>query len=175
MIQMLANAGSDRIVASSRSPQKSEQALGFGATEIVDTNSFANGKQPDNFVPCHTVFECSGTENGIALAPRLAANQGIIGAAGFYTGAMPLPGEDVFARELTIVGVRASGANGDRSEFVRWPRTENLKLASSYLHAGKMSVSSLISHRLKPEELVDAYEIVRTKSEPYMLMVLDWR
>lgn len=165
MLQILKSSGAGNIVASTRSPEKQDLATKFGATHIAGENAAPL---------CDAVFECSGTQSGLYQSTNLAANQGKIVGVGFYTEDMLLSGEQVFAKELTILGVRASGAAGDRGEFLRWPRAENLKLATKLLGNGHLEVESLISHRFKPEQLEEAYQIVQAKSEPYLLMVLDW-
>ena len=173
MIQILAASGASQIVAATTSLAKAELARHFGATDVVDTRQLtANGAK---IKLSDAVYECSGTSAGIAASTRLAANQGRIGAVGFYVEDMPISGEDIFARELTIFGVRASGAADKRGEFVRWPRTENLKLAAKLVGEGRLRVTSLLTHKLKPAELEKAYGIIDSKSEPYSMMALDWQ
>lgn len=174
MISCLYAAGAGSITAISRSEVKRDRAKGFGATDGLSTLDLL---KPDFKTPIQlsdVVFECTGKNPGLSVALSAADKQGKIIAAGFYTEPMALDGEAIFAKELTVYGVRASGPAGARGEFLRWPRGENLRLAVEYLKRGYIRTQEMITHRVKPEQLGDIYDMVENDSDPYILAVLEW-
>ena len=174
MISCLYAAGAGSITAISRSEAKRDRAKGFGATDGLSTLDLL---KPDFKTPIQlsdVVFECTGKNPGLSVALSAADKQGKIIAAGFYTEPMALDGEAIFAKELTVYGVRASGPAGARGEFLRWPRGENLRLAVEYLKRGYIRTQEMITHRVKPEQLGDIYDMVENDSDPYILAVLEW-
>lgn len=174
MISCLKAAGAGSITAISRSAEKRERAKAFGATDGFSTTDLHNAEKAKAIQLANIVYECTGKNSGLDAALAAADKQGKIVAAGFYTDPMALDGEAIFAKELTLYGVRASGPAGDKSEFVRWPRGENLALASKYLSRGYIKTADMITHRVKPEQLGEIYDMVENEREPYILSVIEW-
>jgi len=174
LISCLNAAGAGRITAISRAETKRERARLFGANAGLDTGVIAAGNPIPAEALSDVVFECTGQPAGINLAMRAAQKQGKIIAAGFYTDPVPLDGELLFSKELTLYGVRASGASAPRGEFLRWPRAENLKLATEYLRRGYIGTGSIVTHEIKPANLEEAYHMIDTQAEPYGLIVIKW-
>lgn len=174
MISCLNAAGAGRITAISRSEDKRKRAKNFGATDGHSSQDLLNPDSNSSLDLSDVVFECTGKNAGLDIALSAADKQGKIIAAGFYTEPMALDGEAIFAKELTLYGVRASGPAGARGEFLRFPRAENLRLAVKYLERGYIKTQDLITHRVKPEELGKIYDMVENDSEPYIQAVLEW-
>lgn len=174
LISCLNAAGAGRITAVSRSEDKRALARDFGANDALDTTDVQSGKSLDPSKLSDIVFECSGKNPGLSAAMNVAGKQGKVIAAGFYTDPMALDGELLFSKELTLYGVRASGAAAPRGEFLRWPRTENLKLATQYLERGFIRTKHMVSHRIKPSELNEAYQMIENGSSSYGQIVINW-
>ena len=174
MVQVARAAGCADVYVSTRSKEKQDQAVSLGATAAFAPSEFETGA-PQGFAPCDVVFECTGKSPGVETALRMAGNQAKIAATGFYTEPMPVDGEALFAKELTLLGVRASGAPGARTEYVRWPRSQNLELAAHLAASGAVRVADLVTHRFAPSDLAQAYDMARSGSEPYGLALLEWR
>ena len=178
MIQLLASMRASNIVAVTTSENKKQMALSMGATATVSLDDLKSGSQALSdlgIVLADTVYECSGSTAVLEQTTLMAANQGEVIATGFYNDPVVLDGEHLFAKELTVKGVRAAGAAAPKTEYLRWPRDENLKMASGLVASGDVSIEGLVTHQIKPEELQKTYEMIRDRSEPYLQILINWQ
>lgn len=174
MIQLLSSMQSTSIAAVTTSKDKKKMAVEFGATSTFSLDELKNSALPKSFEPVDCVFECSGSTSVLECTTLIAANQAQIIATGFYNDPVVLNGEHLFAKELTVKGVRAAGAASNRNEYLRWPRTENLKMSKKLIENGTVKIESLITHKIKSTDLQKAYEMIRDRSEPYMQIAVQW-
>jgi threonine dehydrogenase-like Zn-dependent dehydrogenase len=70
--------------------------------------------------------------------------------------------------------VRAAGAARPRNEYLRWPRTENLKLANQLITFGNVKMDQLMTHQVSPDNLQETYEMIRDRSEPFLQIAIKW-
>jgi predicted dehydrogenase len=58
--------------------------------------------------------------------------------------------------------------------YVRWTQQRNIAAVLQAMAAGRINVEPLISHRFSIEKALDAYEMIREGSEPYLGVVLQY-
>ncbi len=58
--------------------------------------------------------------------------------------------------------------------YVRWTEQRNIAAVLQAMASGKLNVEPLISHRFPIDKALDAYEMVRSGSEPYLGVVLQY-
>ena len=156
------------LLAATASPAKRGWAEALGAEVLA-----GDALPPVGWPRPHAVFECSGTNAGIARAVELLAPQGRLVAAGFYTEPLRLDGEALFAKELSVLGIRARGPAAT-SEQVRFDARRNTELAFARLRDGTLRLTPWVTHRIRPSELIGVYRMVAEKSKPYVQIVVDW-
>ena len=178
LIQILSSMQSSAITAVTTSKNKQEMALALGASAAISLDDLLNTETgtplPDHAVLSDVIYECSGVTDVLQNTTLLAANQGQIIATGFYNDPVILDGEHLFAKELTVKSVRAAGAARPRNEYLRWPRTENLKLANQLITFGNVKMDQLMTHQVSPDNLQETYEMIRDRSEPFLQIAIKW-
>ena len=59
--------------------------------------------------------------------------------------------------------------------LVRGSHQENAETALRWLADGRLNVQPLITHRIRPDEVADAYAGLRDTPNDYLGVVIDWR
>ena len=149
------------------------QQLGFDF--LISTN--------DNyidFVLDHTegkgvdvVFECSGYAEGVTVAVDIVRRGGKIAIVGLHTNPFAISGEDIFVKELTILGVRNGGGPDLPYEYLRWSKRANLQEATRLVTLGHIKGSPMITHKFKAEQVAEAYNLI-LRHERYLQILLEW-
>ena len=168
-LQVLATGAATHAVAVTTSPGKAEWARSCGARTVL-AGDLAAAVQ----LGIRVAFECSGTGPGLDRAAAVLANQGKLVCAGFYTEPLALSGEELFAKELTVFGVRVRGPITPASEFVRWNAAANMQLAFELVRRGVVRLAPYVTHRVAPADLPMAYAMIAARSEPFTQIVIDW-
>lgn len=172
LLQVLVNGLSCRVTAISRGTDKQALAKDLGAQDALPHDE---ALKLSGQLSIHAAFDTSGTNAGIRTATLLPASQGKVVAAGFYNDPVEVDGEALFAKELTLYGVRATGSPQSNNEYNRWDRKETMELAKDLVLSGKVSLDKLITHKFKPEDIGQAYKMIDTRSEDFLQILLDWR
>ena len=156
MIQVLAASFAGPVIALTRNAAKGAIARAHGATRVVTYDTLGDAALP----PAQCIFECSGVAANVPRLLPLARAQGELVLVGSYTAPIILDGETIFAKELTVKGVRASGAAAGDNEFNRWDRRRNLELAGALVAAGTVRMRGLVTHRFAAERFDEAYRLI---------------
>ena len=178
LIQVLRACGAGTIIAIGRSEWKRMLAQELGADVALDA------MDPNLLVAVHSysrnrrgvdiVFESAGKPEAVQVATSLARSQGKVVIVGFHTVPLPISGEDLFSRELTVYGVRSAGSTLPESEYVRWNRRANFELARELVCSGRVVAHPLVTHRFQADRIRDAYDFISSGSPDYLQVVLDW-
>lgn len=132
------------------------------------------------------VLICAGTSSNepIELAGSVVRERGrvvVVGAVG-----MTIPREPYFKTEASIVISRSYGpgrydpayeesGHDYPYGYVRFTEQRNLETFLDLVAARRIDVSSLITHRFRLEDAVDAYALIEgEKREPYLGIVLEY-
>ncbi len=104
-------------------------------------------------------FEASGTADGLAHAFRITRRGGIVVAYGIiHTALEGVPGVDLYARELTVLGSQGAGSSYQE--------------AIGLLAGRKIRVEPLITHRLSLDEADRGFALMIDRHEDVVRVVL---
>jgi len=159
ILQLIANAGTSKIIQIDRNDWKLEIANEYGANEVI------NAKRED--VPARVreltdgegvdvVIEAIGTAESFERAFTLVKRGGRIVQFGFCPEgqeATVIP-FDILSKELTIVG--------------SWVNPYTYPRAIKLLSSGKVKVDHLITHRLKVEDIEQAIQLMYDRPEGFI-------
>jgi 2-desacetyl-2-hydroxyethyl bacteriochlorophyllide A dehydrogenase len=177
MTQTLKELGSLAVVAVGRSPHKLELASMLGATAVVDRNDEA--VMHDLYSSSFTrgvdlAVECAGESDALTVSIGLTRSQGRVVMAGLHQRPAALSGEDMFSKELSILGLRSAGNVLPTSEVNRWNRRANFKVASQLVGSGAVKLAPLITHRFDPNRAEEAYELIASSPADYVHGIFEW-
>jgi threonine dehydrogenase-like Zn-dependent dehydrogenase len=122
------------------------------------------------------VVETAGAPSAVPLALSLARKRGRVSIVGWHTRPVELVlAEDFLFKELDVMASSQAGPAGEPPpDQLRWTGLRNKRLVIDNLTKGRLRTEGLISHVMNYEEARCAYEMIDTKSEPSMQVVLRW-
>ncbi|HEU0164822.1 MAG TPA: zinc-binding dehydrogenase [Thermomicrobiales bacterium] len=164
-----------RVNAFDLSPHRRELAREAGVISVHDGNAMAEFSQQ------HTlIVEATGSAKALASAVDMAAPGGEIVMIGAPWGgdANSVPSSQItrllFYRFLRL-------RSGSEWEIPRQPEPlaigsnhQNSVTALDWLSTGKLAVQPLITHRITPADVPDAYAGLRDHPNDYLGVVIDW-
>ncbi len=153
-----------------------EAALAHGATQgfagsaadaLAFVEEFTEGERAD------VVYEVTGHPAVLPLALPLAREHGTL----LMLGDCPVPSRqcltyDVVSRQVRIVGSRSSWLPDAHR---RWTPQRQTDLFFEYLRRGEMRLADLITHRFRPKQAAEAYELLAQNREETLGVVFDWQ
>ena len=152
-----------RTVVVTRSRTNEKIARQVGATDYVtiDQNPVARVHELTGGRGADVVLEAVGHESAVPLSLELARRGGAVALMGIAGGEKrPLLAADVFAlKELHVHGVFAY-ASRDYAEALR------------LIESGRVDVGPLITHRFALPEFAKAFDLLSTRKEPVVKVVL---
>lgn len=164
----LRRMGARRVVAIDIDPRRLERSLAFGATHTVDNSAVDPQVALQEYFAgqlADVVIEAAGEVDAINLAPILVQKYGEILYFG-YPRAQTFPFDfDRFfhkcCRATTIVGA-AVEAN-----------QTSTKIAVDLIAEGVADAAALITHRVPFADVIEAYEMHRTRSDGAVKIVIE--
>jgi 2-desacetyl-2-hydroxyethyl bacteriochlorophyllide A dehydrogenase len=136
------------------------RTLGAHTTVNVRSSEIDRWRAPAEGDAFDTVFEASGTPEGLAQAMAMTRTGGTIVAYGIFTTDLRgVPGYPLYARELTIVGSR--GATG-----------AHYQEAVTLLAQRRVRVEPLVTHRLALDEAGRGFSLMIDRSEDALRIIL---
>jgi predicted dehydrogenase/threonine dehydrogenase-like Zn-dependent dehydrogenase len=123
------------------------------------------------------VMAATQSSSAMARTPELCrdrANVVVVGDVGLELDRRPF-----YERELTLRFARSYGPGRHERSYeewgvdypagmVRWTEGRNLEAVLDLLSAGRLSVTDLVTHRFDIADAADAYQLVETRSEPFV-------
>ena len=177
-IQHARLAGATNTIAVDTDAWRLEVAAGLGASHTInpaveDPVEAINGYTDGG---ADAVVETAGVSPAIPLALSLARDRGRVSVVGWHLDPVELVlAEDFLYKELDIRASRNSGFPGESTPKNRiWSSRRNRALVLSLMAEGRLRTDGLVSHMIPFEEVSRAYELIRTKSEPSLQVVLRW-
>ncbi len=179
VVQYLRVHGARRIIAMDTIPSRLEMAQAHGATHPLNTD-IRNAVKPVEEITggrmLDAVFDITGHPAVLAPASRLLRKLGRLVLLGdTTTPSQQVLGPRVVANSLSILGIHASMAPTDYSEFNPWTHPEMAALFYDYLSQGRMNVSDLVTHRENPLEAAKVYSMLLSGPSQAMGVVFDWK
>lgn len=174
--QYLRILGLREILAIDTVQRRLDLALQLGATAAF------NGSAADarDFVRSHTegqladvVYDVTGHHAVLPLALPLARDFGRV----ILLGDSPHPSkqhltQDILARQVVLIGSHNARL---QPQHAWWTVPRQTELFYTYIRRGMMRLSPLISHRFRPEQCAEVYELLQRDRASTMAVFFDWR
>lgn len=165
---LLPRLGAKRVIAMDQDELRLQRSKAFGATHTVDNRAQNPVEAVRNCLDgqlADLVVEAAGEVDAINLAIDLVKQYGDILYFGVPRGQiMPINFDEYFhkcCRATSIVGATAE------------PNQQSTRMALDLIAAGMTPAESLITHHLKFAEVMEAYEMHRTRSDGCVKIVID--
>ncbi len=161
LLQVCVAEGAREVVGFGTRESRLSLARSLGAADAVNVRApdFEAGLRAAGSGGFDVVFEASGTTTALAHALRLARSGGTVVAYGIITSDLHgVPGYDLYARELTIVGSRGAG--------------DGYEAATELIARGAVRVAPLVTHRLSLEQIHLGLSLMIERSENALRIVL---
>jgi L-iditol 2-dehydrogenase len=164
----LKQMGATRVIALDREPFRLERSLAFGATHTIHNASIDPCeaiRQINGSELADVVVEAAGDVSAINLAIDLVRKGGDILYFGYPRGqTIPFNFDVLFhkcCRAQTIVGATVE------------PNQASTRKAVDLIATRQIDVSQLITHRIPFADVVDAYELHRTRGDGCLKIVIE--
>lgn len=181
----LLNAAGCRVIGTDPDATKCELALRMGASVAAPGISATAVESATNGLGADAVLITASTKsNGpIELAANAVRKRGrvvLVGVVGLELDRRPF-----FFKEAEFVVSCSYGPGRYDSQYedlgrdypaayVRWTEQRNIAAVLQSMSAGKLNMEPLISHRFPVEKALGAYEMVRTGSQPFLGVLLQY-
>lgn len=175
VVQYLRVIGLREILAVDTVPLRLDAALAHGATAAF-CGSAADAR---DFVLEHTdgmladvVYDVTGHYAVLPKALRLARDFGVVE----LIGDTPHPSkqhitQDILARQVTLIGTH----NAKLGPGAFWTVQRQIQLFYLYLGRGQMRTADLITHRFRPQQAAECYQLLDTDRGSTIGVMFDWR
>ena len=177
-IQHARLAGAAKTIAVDPDPWRTEVAARLGATHTVnpDVEDPVEAVLRYTEIGADAVIEAAGVPSAVPLALSLARDRGRVSIVGWHLQPVELVlAEDFLYKELDVRASRAAGpSEGASPAQVRWTGQRNKKTVVQFLADGRLRTEGLITHVMPFQEVQRAFELIRTKSEHWLQVVLRW-
>ena len=175
-----------RVFATDVNPQWLELATTFGAEGVAlgapadQVMAFSRGLGVDAVV----ITAATASNEPIEFSAAMCRPKGrivLVGVAG-----LNIPRPPFFEKELefTVSSSMGPGRNDPRYEgkgidypigYARWTVQRNMEAVLDQIASGHLPVDRLTTHRFDIDDAPKAYELLMSKAEPYLGMVLTYR
>ena len=174
-------AGCNPVIGIDSVKMRRDAALAAGADLALDPTDSTYIKQLQDFLGARgaeIVADCTGVPDAVPVAMSLADNAGQVVVVGSPRGKAQNVNfyDDLHRRYIEVTGghgnmlfepahTRLAGA---------WDIDKAQKWLLANLAAGRINLEKLITHRIQPEGLGDAYEGLLKKKDEYLSVVMKW-
>lgn len=179
-LRCLMAAGASPVVGIDAVKMRRDAAMKAGADYVIDPSAGDTKKQLHELLGsgAELVADCTGVPDAVPVAMSLADSAGQVVVVGSPRGIA----KDVnFYDDLHRRYIEVSGAHGNmlfEPNHVKLSGGWSIHKAQNWLLGqlanGRLSLDSLITHTIKPEELGTAYEGLLKKKDEYLGVVVKW-
>jgi 2-desacetyl-2-hydroxyethyl bacteriochlorophyllide A dehydrogenase len=172
-------AGAGNVIAIDLAPKRIEFAKSHGATHTLAMSAADALKQVEEMTGgrrADIVYDITGFAPVLATALPLARSFGkviLLGDTG-TPGGQSLT-SDVVARGVKIIGAHDGYPPPEYAADRPWPGPRMHELFFTYLVRGQMRVKDLITHRYKPDQARDAYDMLTNDRAMAMGVIFEWK
>jgi threonine dehydrogenase-like Zn-dependent dehydrogenase len=175
-------AGAYPVVGIDAVAMRRKAALAAGAHHVIDPTAGDARQQLATFLNARgaeVVADATGAPAAVPVAMSLACDGGQVVVVGSPRG----KAQDVnFYDDLHRRYIEVTGAHGNmlfEPAHIRLAGTWDIDKAQRWLlgslHTGKLSLEGLITHRITPEQLGEAYQGLLEKKEDYLGVTMRWQ
>jgi threonine dehydrogenase-like Zn-dependent dehydrogenase len=170
MVQLLAHSPQAEIVGIDLREDARAFAIANGANAAVAPSEVPESWLAPSFDDAYldrgfdVVIEASGSQPGLDLASQLVRAHGVLTILGYHQGARTVQMGEWNWKALEVV----NGHVRDR-DLLR----ESTRRGVEAISAGKVDLSSLITHRFALDETDQAFELLRSKPHGFIKAVID--
>ncbi len=181
-LRCLMAAGANPVIGIDAVAMRRDAALAAGADRVIDPSGGEARAQLSQFLGqrgAEIVADATGVPDAIPTAMSLACDAGQVIVVGSPRG----KAKDVnFYDDLHRRYIEVSGAHGNmlfEPAHTRlagaWDIDKAQKWLLAVLASGRLSLNGLITHRIEPAQLGEAYEGLLKKKDEYLGVVVKWR
>jgi 2-desacetyl-2-hydroxyethyl bacteriochlorophyllide A dehydrogenase len=181
-LRSLLAAGAYPVVGIDAVTMRRQAALAAGAVHVIDPSAGDERQQLASFLGtrgAEIIADATGVPDAIPTAMSLACDGGQVVVVGSPRGKAK---EVNFYDDLHRRYIEVTGAHGNmlfEPAHTRLAGAWDIDKAQRWLLAslanGRLSMAGLITHRIGPEGLADAYEGLLKKKEEYLGVVVRWK
>jgi 2-desacetyl-2-hydroxyethyl bacteriochlorophyllide A dehydrogenase len=181
-LRCLRAAGAHPVVGIDAVAMRRRAALAAGADHALDPSAGDVRRQLSEYLGARgaeLVADATGVPDAVPLAMALACDGGQVVVVGSPRGRAK---EVNFYDDLHRRYLEVTGAHGNmlfEPAHTRLAGAWDIDKAQNWLLAalasGRLSLEGLVTHRIRPEELGDAYEGLLKKKEEYLGVVVRWK
>ena len=180
-LRCLLAAGAHPVIGIDSVKMRRDAALAAGADHVIDPSAADVRHQLQLYLGtrgAEIVADATGVPDAIPTAMSLACDAGQVIVVGSPRG----KAKDVnFYDDLHRRYIEVSGAHGNmlfepaHSRLAgAWDITKAQNWLLAEMAAGRLSVAGLVTHRIRPERLQQAYEGLLKKKEEYLGVIVEW-
>ncbi|MFN4260215.1 MAG: zinc-binding dehydrogenase [Gemmataceae bacterium] len=181
-LRSLIAAGANPVIGIDAVAMRRQAALQAGADHVIDPNAGDTREQLAQYLGsqgAEIIADATGVPAAVPVAMSLACDGGQVVVVGSPRG----QAKDVnFYDDLHRRYLEVTGAHGNmlfEPAHIRLAGAWNIDKAQYWLLAtlanGRLNLDGLISHRIAPEQLKEAYEGLLKKKEEYLGVVVKWK
>ena len=181
-VRALRAAGAHPVIGVDEVPMRRAAALAAGADHVIDPKAGDVKAQLHAWLGSkgtEVVADATGVPAAIPTAMSLACDGGQVVVVGSPRGKAA---EVNFYDDLHRRYIEVTGAHGNmlfEPAHIRLAGTWDLHKAQTWLlaalHTGRLSLDGLITHRIAPEQLGEAYEGLLKDKDHYLGVVMRWK
>jgi predicted dehydrogenase len=178
-----------RVFGTDFDPAKLDLARALGADEVAlgspldSVLRFTGGARGEAGVDAVVITAATDSNEPIELAAEACRTRGRIVLVGVVGLQIPRP--PFFKKELTFTVSSSLGPGRTDplyeekgidypSGFVRWTAQRNMQAVLGLMSQGKLPVERLTSHRFPVDRAAEAYDLITTRREPFLGIILDY-
>lgn len=174
-------AGAHPVVGIDAVPMRRQAALAAGADHVIDPTAGDPKQQLQDYLKrrgAEVVADATGVPDAVPVAMSLACDGGQVVVVGSPRG----KAKDVnFYDDLHRRYIEVTGAHGNmlfEPAHIRLAGTWDIDKAQNWLiaalHTGRLSLEGLITHRITPEQVGEAYEGLLKQKDTYLGVTVRW-
>lgn len=157
-----------------------QRAFNLGCDQVFNTNKVddlqAEVRRLCEEDGANVVFESTGKPGVYPQAVALACLGGRVVALGSPRGTVEMDFlQDVHLREVAILGAHQPKTPDEDHIYYRFYKNRERDLVLRLMARGRLDVTCLITHRLKPADCQDTYTMLADNPENVLGVLFDWR
>ena len=178
LLQFLKAAGCRPVIAADILDQRLEKSEVSGADLTVNAakddaaaaiRSATGGKGAD------LIYDCTRTAKTLESHFKVAATRGTIVIVGGLVDTVPINFfRDFILRELTLTGTFQPSVPTEATPRTPWTQQGNRKIYLDMLREGNVRTDHLITHKVKPTDAPDIYDMLRKGGQESLGILFDW-